>query len=378
MFKAVIASCVLALIPVCAYAPTNAQAAEPATNAAKPVKKPASPAAAPAVAAVSAPAASETPLVAPAAIAEIAPPALLSDSLRAYAALQQDVSSLRAHTIKTSKDVDKALVLISHHKPAEIGQGYYAYLAVIAGQDPVFAADVRKIASEFGRDKVVQTLPSSVRYIRESAKGANNALQLALRAAANDSARLLDTSERYREFSISLQKQAWAKRPIGATNKTRLIALRKAEAAPSTIVLPLDTLQRLAPEPGTIDSRADPTALGGAMFWDALGTKAEAAVLTSYAPPKIEEVSSEQILAMDRVLTLAAMYVLEGQKDNPAGVAKLLTDGTNAERCISLNRSAFYSAVSASQFQYESIASVQAHLVSYAKCLDAIRLKPAA
>lgn len=373
MFKAAIAPCALALLSVCAFAPAIAQAAEPVAQVAKVVKKPGVPATTPAPAA-----ASEALTGSPVTAADIPPPALLSDSLRAYAALQQDVTALRGLTIKTAKDVDKALVLISHHKSAEIGQGYYAYLAVIAGQDPVFAADVRKIASEFGREKVVQTLPSSVRYIRESAKGANNALQLALRAAANDSARLVNTSERYREFSLSLQKQAWAKRPIGAANKTRLIALRKAEATPSAAVLPLDTLQRLAPEPGTVDSRNDPAALGGAMFWDALGTKAEVAMLTSYIEPKIEEVSGEQILAMDRVLTLAAMYVLEGQKDNPAGVAKLLTDGTNAERCISLNRSAFYSAVSASQFQYESIASVQAHLVSYAKCLDAIRLKPAA
>lgn len=369
MFKAVIASGLLAI------APTAAFAAETATPPAKTAKKtaPAAPAPAPVI-----PAATPDSATSPVTEAQAPAPLLLSDTLRAYATLQSDVTELRNLNIKTAKDVDKALSLVARHNTGDIGKGYYAYLAVIAAQDPVFAADVRKIASEFGREKVLQTLPSSVRYIRESAKGAGQASQLALRAASADSARLLQTSERYREFSLGLQKQAWAKRPIGAANKVRLAALRKIEAAPTADNLAPTVVARLAPPAGTINAQLDPSAMGGTLFWDSLGSNAEVAVLTSYVEPKVEVVTGDQILAMDRVLTLAAMYVLEGQKDNPAGITKLLTDGNNAGRCLSLDRSAFFSAVSASQFQYESIASVQAHLVSYAKCLDAIRLKPAA
>lgn len=366
MFKSIIASGLLACAP--AYALAADPVAPPAktSKAAQPAAPSPRPLADPAAAPTAEPAAA------------IAAPLLLSESLRAYAALQQDVTELRRHTVASTKDVDKALSLVTRHKAADIGQGYYAYLAIIAAQDPVFAADVRKIASEFGRDKVVQTLPSSVRYIRETAKGADQALQAALRAAGSDSARLVQTSERYRELSLSLQKLAWAKRPIGAANKARLVALRKAEAASPAVELPLSTLERLAPMPGTIDAKLDPSALGGSMFWDALGSPAQIATLTAFSAPAVEAVTGDQILAMDRVLTLAALYVLDGQKDNPAGITKLLTDGNNAGRCLALDRTAFFSAVSASQFQYESIASVQAHLVSYAKCLDAIRLKPAA
>ncbi len=380
MYKAVIASCLLAMAPVAALA--AGIKAPPAKTAKKIAPADPAPVAPLPVDPVPANLVTSDPTRAGAPAAETAAeapaPVLLSDSMQAYAIFQQDVTELRGFTIKTAKDVDKALSLVARHNPTNIGQGYYSYLAVIAAQDPVFAADVRKIASEFGREKVIQTLPSSVRYIRESAKGANQAAQLVLRAASADSARLLSTSERYREFSLALQKQAWAKRPIGAANKVRLVALRKAEAAPSSVVLPLTTLVRLSPSAGTVNAQLDPSALGGTLFWDALGSKAEVAVLTSFVEPKVEVVTGDQIQAMDRVLTLAALYVLDAQKDNPAGIAKLLSDGNNAGRCLAVDRSAFYSAVSASQFQYESVAAAQAHLVSYAKCLDAIRLKPAA
>lgn len=297
----------------------------------------------------------------------------VDDALAAYAALQQDLTTLQGLTLKTSADVDTALSLVSRHDPQSVSEGYIAYLGIVAAQNPAFASESRSLVEAYGRSTLLDQLPNST--FGGKLRAAPEAMTLALGAAAADAGRFADTAAYYRSQAGALQKQPWAKRPIPAGgNATRLAKLRAGAAKAAAPVSLSAKFERQALAALPVSA---PGGVGSRQFWDG---KIADVQFTSYRPLQEQAVSKEPafLTSMNKALTFSILYSLEAEHENAAGMTKLLSDSAHhIEGCINLGRLGFYNAVNAAHDQTELAASVRAHLETYAECFSKVQDKGA-
>lgn len=174
-----------------------------------------------------------------------------------------------------------------------------------------------------GRPAVLRQLRRDWTYARRRPPGADEAVQLVLRAFASDNARMNSLAVRFEALGAGGDTSTWARRSSG-----REATLR----APNTRTLAPELLARLRPAPLTATPLTEPFAFGGTRFWDALSNRA-----SPTPPPLPWRVAPDRQGSLDRMLTLAALFVVEATPNETARVTAALTDEP-VRQCLAMQQ----------------------------------------
>jgi len=131
-----------------------------------------------------------------------------------YATYQGDVTDVQAKGFTSAQDIDATLTNLGGHNPEQLTQGWMAYSALVAAQNPEFRAAVLDIEGYYGRDMLMTGMQNDVRYAR-TLSGGNDAVNQALTAVDADSRRLIGAAAYVKEQAYSLQAAGWAKGRVG-------------------------------------------------------------------------------------------------------------------------------------------------------------------
>lgn len=241
----------------------------------------------------------------------------------AYALYQGDVGVLLD---ATSGEVGPALELAARHDPARVSRGWIAYGALTAAQSPAFARGVQSRVRAAGRAPVLRQLRRDWGYARRRPPGSGEAIQLILAAIAADSARLQIASVHFRRIGDALVLTPVAGAPDGRDAR----AARLRGLAGETRSLPPQLVRRLHVGALAGAPLSDADALGGRRFWDALfGRSSMAPPLRTLTEPR------GSVAAVDRMLTLAALLIVDASGEETARVEAALDDPRSRE-CLTL------------------------------------------
>lgn len=252
----------------------------------------------------------------------------VADAADAYALLQQDVTALLGAEISSAPALDLALEQAARHDPARVSRGWIAYGALTAAQSPAFVAGVRGRVRAAGRAAVLRQLRRDLAYARRRPPGANEAIQLVLAASAADGARMIAGGHRYEGIAQMLDQSGW---PAVHDRESRHLRLRAS--AGETRALAPGLAARLRVGPLGAAPLTDANALGGRRFWDAAADRA------SPTPPAFTWAATRDA-AVDRMLTLAALMIVEATASESARVSAMLDDAPSRE-CLAIQQLQF-------------------------------------
>jgi hypothetical protein len=299
----------------------------------------------------------------------------LQTAVTAYAAYHNDVSELRAGSMRTADDLERALDRVARHNRDELTRGWVAYGSSIASQSPAFVQGVRDAANYYGRDAVIWAVTVDPSYAR-ALRGGSEATRLLLDSANADAARIVAVADRYQELAYSLQRQRWANAvaPQQAARVQRVRSLGR-EGAPDDAVpatwAPRLTVATLSVQPGS-----DPNAYGGRRFWDAVGGGAE--VVPVSAPTGTFRVNPTRGEAFDRMAAVAALQALDAVDANQSAVTRLIADPRSRD-CFEMAQLQLYQCMSAARFRYENAFCLGQHgLRDMGTCIGALATPDAA
>ena len=299
----------------------------------------------------------------------------LQTAVTAYAAYQNDVSELRAGTMRTADDLEHALDRVARHNRDELTRGWVAYGSSIASQSPAFVQGVRDAANYYGRDAVIWAVTVDPSYSR-GLRGGQEATRLLLDSANADAARIVAVADRYQELAYSLQRQRWANTvaPQQAARVQRVRSLGR-EGAPDDAVpatwAPRLTVAALSVQPGS-----DPNAYGGRRVWDAVRGGTE--VVEVAAPAGAFRVNHTRGEALDRMTAVAALQALDAVDANQSAVSRLIADPRSRD-CFEMAQLQLYQCMSAARFRYENAFCLGQHgLRDIGTCIGAVATPDAA
>lgn len=316
----------------------------------------------------------------------------LAAALPTYAQFQTDIALVNGGSIQEPKDIERALDKAAALNRDAMTKGIMAYGAMTAARNQTFVAEVRKIASFYGRDKAIMGFLNDAKYA-PSLGGGSAALASTARFAAADSARIMAAGENVKQRAREAQGLSWGKAVAGAAapRTTRLKALAAATAAPT---LAPEMMAKLKMTVGGGDPSLDPTSFGGDTFWHSLsappalqalggptpsvGTLGGAlptsnASLVSMAAPAMSYTNNSGGAGIRaKMVTLAALYALDATEERASDVSALLNDNiTNG--CLQGAQLQFYQCVASAKFNYENMACIgEAGLITVGSCVKDI------
>lgn len=285
-------------------------------------------------------------LFATAASAQQQPAEPLFAAVDAYGVYQDDISAVLDADINSPEALTLALERAARHEPDRLARGWMAYGALTAAQSPAFVAGVRSRVRAASRAAVIRQLQRDVTYARRRPPGAVEAIQLILAANAGDSARLLEAGERYTSFGETLNASGWIFAPESREDRsTRFRSLARER---------WELRRELAPtlHAGVLTSipLTTPDVFGGRRFWDALDQRAS-------TPVPLLTRREAQPATLDRMLTLAALYIVSATPQQGARVTELLQSRPLSD-CLEM-----------AQLEYRQCASVAHDANEDAYCL---------
>lgn len=283
-------------------------------------------------------------LFASAATAQQAEP--LFTAVDAYGVYQDDISAILDADITSPEALTLALERAARHDPDHLAQGWMAYGALTAAQSPAFVAGVRSRVRAASRAAVIRQLVRDTSYARRRPPGALEAIQIILAANAGDSARLMQASQRYDGLGDTLNASGWvfaAESREDRNSRFRSLAHERWELSPA--LAPRLHVGVLASIP-----LAAPDVFGGRRFWDALDSRSSEPVPALTRRETLPTV-------IDRMLTLAALYIVSATPQQGARVSELLQSRPTSD-CLEL-----------AQLQYRQCASVAHDANEDAYCL---------
>lgn len=253
----------------------------------------------------------------------------LLSAVDAYGQFQDDVSALADADITTHDALDFALERTARHDPARLTRGWIAYGALTAAQSPAFVAGVRSRVRAANRAAVLRQLRRDLTYARRRPPGASEAIQLVLNANAADVARMNIVAARYDGIGNGLNASTWAARPESGDERNGRLRTMGHEQRGVDVAF----AARLHPAPLSAAPLTDPDSFGGRRFWDAVAGRASTAT-----PAQTLQVANTAL--MDRVLTLAALYILSASAQEPARVTEVMDDPRTRE-CLEIEQLQF-------------------------------------
>lgn len=291
----------------------------------------------------------------------------LQYAVRTYAAFQNDVSDLRDAPVGSADDLDRVLERAAAQNREALMRGWLAYGALTAAQSPEFVRGVRETAAHYGNAAFIRGLTLDPGYA-QVLKGGPEAAQLALASARADGERVYQVGARIKEMAYGLQKQRWAMQvaPQQPARVNRMKAL--AQGAGGRSVTP-EMLPRLEVAAGALSPTANPSQFGGIAFWDSLRAaplasptpvSAPSMPAPSPGPAPVLRTNQDRVGAVNRMTTLAALYIVGATKDPAAQVDRLLSEGSTGN-CLEIAQVQFYQCLSAARFRYENAFCVGEH-----------------
>lgn len=293
------------------------------------------------------------PVAAPPAPLPPAAPAAepLGAAIPSYAAFQSDITDLQLQSVNNAEELEAVLNRAAAQNRAAVMRGWLAYGALTAAQSPQFVAEVRKVAAHYGQARFVRGLTLDGSYA-QSLAGGQDAARLALLAARADGERIYTVGERYKEMAYGLQNQRWAKQ-VAPQQPARVQRLRTLAADAGFRNVAPEYGPRLLPAAGSVSPGSDPSQFGGRTFWDAFRTTPPIVVAQIAAPTYTIRVNSDRVGAVNRMTTLAALYIVGATQDPAAQTERLLSEDST-KNCLELAQVQFYQCMSAARFRYEN------------------------
>ncbi len=280
------------------------------------------------------------------------PPEPLGKAVQTYAAYQNDITLLQGSTLASANDLETALDRAAGVNRAALTRGWIAYGAMTAAQSPEFVRGVRDTTAHYGREVMIRGLTLDPAYA-ERLKGGADAARLAMLSARADGSRVFAVGERYKEMAYSLQSQRWANQ-IAPQQPARVTRMRTLASGASTRGVSPEFAPRLVAAAGAFSPSTDPSQFGGGSFWDTFRTTpAPAAAAPLPAPAATLQPHHDRVSTINRMTTLAALYVMDATLDPAAQADRLLNEGST-ERCLELAQVQFYQCMSAARFRYEN------------------------
>jgi len=260
----------------------------------------------------------------------------LNDALQNYAAFESDVSALMDAEITSPAIMNDALDRAARHDSRALVSGWIAYGAVTAAQSPAFVVGVRNRVRAAGRPAVLRQLLRDTTYARRRPPGATEAVQLTLNTLTADGARLDAAAQRFQVFGDTERGNAW--NASEAERDARGQHLRESAAQRQSVAPELAAHLSIAALAGAPLTDAD--AIGGRRFWDAATGRSSPTL-----PAQTLSVRDDRAAALDQMLTLAALIVVEGADSNATRVSALL-EYRPVRDCLALQQLEFRQCVS--------------------------------
>ncbi|MDX2235162.1 MAG: hypothetical protein NW200_11760 [Hyphomonadaceae bacterium] len=279
------------------------------------------------------------------------PPEPLAAAIPAYAAFQSDITDLQNQSVANADELEAVLNRAAAQNRAALMRGWLAYGALTAAQSPRFVAEVRKVSGHYGTTRFVRGLTLDPGYA-QTLDGGADAARLALASARADGERVFTVGERYKQMAYGLQKQRWAGQ-VAPQQPARVQRLRTlAEGAGARTVAP-ELTARLTAAAGSVSPWSDPNQFGGLSFWDAFRTTPAPSVAQIAAPTYTLRPNQDRVGAVNRMTTLAALYIV-GATQDPASQTERLLSEDSTKNCLELAQVQFYQCMSAARFRYEN------------------------
>lgn len=293
-----------------------------------------------------------------------APRSPLQTALEPYAVYQQDITTLRDAQLNNAGDMIAAVdTAARHHYPA-LSRGILAYGAMAASQSSQFVQAVRDAEAYFGREGIILQLTRDPAYSR-TLRGADEASQLAMRAANADVSRIARVADRYAGLYRNLSGTRWGRGAIPRLNeRTQAIAAMGAAGAmrPASEAL----AARLFAAPASVSPQANATAIGGEAFWDAVTATGAVTYTASGSASQNWRADTARIGAIDRMVTLAALHALGADRDRPDTFEPMLQDAMLAN-CMAAAQSAFLACHNSMGRQHEGAFCLAKHALGWAE-----------
>ena len=312
-------------------------------------------------------------IVTPAPQLATAPAAGVSDPLSRAAALyatyQGEVTDVKTQGFSSAKDINKSLTNLGGHNPDQLSQGWMAYSALVAAQNPEFRAAVRDIEGYYGRDVLITGLKNDARYAR-SLNGGNSAVSSSLTAVSADSRRLIGAAAYVKEQAYSLQSAGWAKGKVGnAGAKADLLLASTRSGIPARGAM----VQSMAsPEINGVLSQAGQA--GSPSVWESVTSAAGSIRMPSFAGRlgTQKRIARGKEPIADRITTLAAFRILGSDASSAPSMRVAMQDRETAA-CLNMANLNLQQCVAAAHKHYEVPFCIGEHALSdVGKCIGKV------
>jgi hypothetical protein len=275
----------------------------------------------------------------------------LGAAIQSYAAFQNDISDLQNQSVGNAAQLDAVLERAAAQNREALMRGWIAYGAMTAAQQPEFVRGVRQTAAHYGNAAFIRGLTLDPGYA-QVLTGGKDAARLALASARADGERIFHVGERYKEMAYGLQKQRWANQ-VAPQQPARVARIRAIGASATPRTVGPDFAPRLMVAAGSVSPWTDPSQFGGKNFWDAMRMTPVTGVQQIAAPNYVLRTNADRAGTVDRMTTLAALYII-GATQDPAAQADRLMSEVSTKNCLELAQVQFYQCLSAARFWNEN------------------------
>lgn len=287
-----------------------------------------------------------TPVAQPAGALEADP---LSEAAALYATYHGDVTDVQSRGFASAKEIDTSLKNLGGHNPEQLTEGWMAYSALVAAQNPDFRAAVRDIEGYYGRDVLITGLKNDVRYAR-TLNGGNDAVSASLTATDADSRRLINAAAFVKEQAYSLQGSRWAMGRVGDSGAVADTLMKSMKVG-----LPANSSLRQALSSPEMEPILVKAGMNGApSIWESVSGAASSIrvpeVVANFQPQP--RVARGQERVADRITTLAAYRIIGADDQSLAPMQSAMKERDTAS-CLTMANLNLQQCVAAAHKHYE-------------------------
>ncbi|MEM1146223.1 MAG: hypothetical protein AAGA72_02790 [Pseudomonadota bacterium] len=277
-----------------------------------------------------------------------------------YATYQGDVTDVKTNGFSSANDIADSLSNLGGHNPDQLTQGWMAYSALVAAQNPEFRAAVLDIEGYYGRDMLMTGMQNDVRYAR-TLNGGNAAVNQALTAVDADSRRLIGAGAYVKEQAYSLQGYSWGKgRAHNAKAQANSLFASSQSGLPARGTM-VQAMQ--SPEITTVLEQAGRS--GASSVWESV----TGAASTIRVPSAVASFGQTQRIARgkepiaDQITTLAAYRILNADP-SVAGSMRQAMSERGTKGCFNMANLMLQQCVAAAHQHYEIPFCIGEHAIA--------------
>lgn len=293
----------------------------------------------------------------------------LAQAAALYATYQGEVTDVKSNGFASAGDIVDSLNNLGGHNPEQLTQGWMAYSALVAAQNPEFRAAVLDIEGYYGRDSLMTGMQNDVRYAR-TLSGGNDAVNQALNSVNADSRRLAGAAAFVKEQAYSLQAAGWAKGRVG---NSQVAATNLFTSTQSGIPARGAMVQAMrSPEIDSVLLQAGRS--GAPSVWESV----TGATSSIRVPAVVSNLGQSHRVARgkepiaDRITTLAAYRILNADPSVASSMRQAMSE-RETQGCLNMANLNLQQCVAAAHKHYEVPFCIGEHALSdVGKCIGKV------